>query len=150
MIEDFNDFVEIADGLLAIPDFGDIAEISDITDLSGLIDTADFSDLESANDLLTTSDIELGESEFVSDTPSEYEISFGRSQNQIENDVNYYTKKLDNAQNDVNYYSKELSRSNISDTYRKNCESKLSQATKRINELTRKMSSLESELKKLN
>ena len=80
--------------------------------------------------------------------PKSDEISFGRSESQIENDIDYYNKKLRRAHNDADYYTKELSRSNISDTYRKKCQFELSQATQRINELTRKISSLGRELEK--
>ena len=97
---------------------------------------------EFEDNLLTSGDIET-----TLELPKSNEISFGKSRSQIENDIDYYNKELRSAHKDADYYTKELSRSNISETYRKNCESKLSHSVNRINELSRKLSSLEREMK---
>lgn len=161
MLEDLKDIAEIADaistisdsadavdGLITASDLADLADLSDITDVMEISETADLIEIADADDILTSSDMELGNSDVVLDSQSGHEVSFGRAPSQVESDINYYSKKLDSAQDDADYYTKQLSRSNISDTYRKDCEFKLSQAIKRINELTRKVASLGSELEK--
>lgn len=160
MLEDLKDIAEmIADAISTISDSADavdglitasdLADLSDITDVMEISETADLIEFADADDILTSSDMELGNSDVVLDSQSGHEVSFGRAPSQVESDINYYSKKLDSAQDDADYYTKQLSRSNISDTYRKDCEFKLSQAIKRINELTRKVASLGSELEKV-
>lgn len=161
MLEDLKDIAEIADaistisdsadavdGLITVSDLADLADLSDITDVADISETVDLIEFADADDILTSSDMELGNSDNVLDSQVGHEVSFGRAPSQIESDINYYSKKLDSAQDDADYYTKQLSRSNISDTYRKDCEFSLSQAIKRINELTRKVASLGSELEK--
>lgn len=161
MLEDLKDIAEIADaistisdsadavdGLITASDLADLADLSDITDVADISETVDLIEFADADDILTSSDMELGNSDNVLDSQVGHEVSFGRAPSQIESDINYYSKKLDSAQDDADYYTKQLSRSNISDTYRKDCEFSLSQAIKRINELTRKVASLGSELEK--
>lgn len=166
MLEDLKDIAEIADAISTISDSADTADclitasdLVDLTDLADLADDAadiidiaesgDLIELAEVDDILTSSDIELGSSEIVSDSHSGSEVSFGRAQKQVEEDISYYSEKLDSAEKDASYYTKELSRNNITDTYRKNCESKLSQAIKRVNELTQKVAKLGTELDKL-
>lgn len=164
MLEDLKDIAEIADAISTISDsadavdglitasdladLADLSDLSDITDVADISETVDLIEFADADDILTSSDMELGNSDNVLDSQVGHEVSFGRAPSQIESDINYYSKKLDSAQDDADYYTKQLSRSNISDTYRKDCEFSLSQAIKRINELTRKVASLGSELEK--
>ena len=69
-------------------------------------------------------------------------ISFGASQSQIDNDIDYYERKLRQANTDIDYYSRELRRTNISNTYRGDCQSKLQQALHKASELAKKISDL--------
>lgn len=133
------DISDVLDGLITVSDAADLSDLFDVSDVASMTDSIDPIDFEDANNILSSDISEQGGNE----------ISFKREPDEVKNEINYYRKKLDSAQNDADYYLKQLSRNNISDTYRGNCEFKLSKAVKHAEELTKKIAALGSELEKL-
>lgn len=70
--------------------------------------------------------------EVYANLEGQYNVSFGSNIDSLERDLKM-------ANNNIDYYSEQLARTDITDTYRKNCKFKLDQAIKKVAELAEKI-----------
>lgn len=77
-----------------------------------------------------------------------YAVSFtGRKPSSIQTDIDNCNYKLKSAEENVEYYAKQLNRTDITNTYRGNCEAKLKDAAATYSEMVKKLKNLTKELK---
>ena len=83
-------------------------------------------------------------------TDVNHDVAFKAQQampHNVQDDIDYYERRLKAANDDIDYYTKELRRGNISDTYRNNCKSSLQSAIKKSTECAEKIKTLYSKNK---
>lgn len=159
-------------GIDALFGLGDIADIQDIIDIADAADMAGSAmDAFDAYDILDADvlDFSVGDMEDINITDvgegddlladsygleidhsmSHENISFEASESSIKTDINYNTRKLNQANTEIDYYTRKLRETNLSDTYRKDCQYDLKQAVKKATELAKKISKLKEELDKI-
>lgn len=76
-----------------------------------------------------------------------YVVSFtGRKPSSIQTDIDNCNYKIKSAEENIEYYTKQLNRSDITNTYRNNCEANLKDAAKTYSEMVKKLKNLAKEL----
>lgn len=158
-IADIQDVMDMADAASMVGDAMDAFNAVDVMDACDAYDILDADLMDfSVADMNDINILDVGEGDDlladsydldIDHSVSHENISFGASESSIKTDINYNTRKLNQANTDIDYYTRELKRTNISDTYRKDCQYNLKQAVKNATELAKKISKLKDELDKI-